>query len=51
MLANIYCDEIEDRDSLSIQKENPTKVIIFENGIITKDLIEIKLKEIYGEKE
>ncbi len=41
--ANIYCGEVDSRDSMKSLKGKPDEVLIFEKGLTVTDIIEMKL--------
>ena len=43
--ANIYCNELDSRDSMKSLKGSPNEIIKFEDGLDLKEIFEMKLKE------
>ena len=43
--ANVYCNELDSRDSMKSLKGSPNEIIKFEDGLDLKEIFEMKLKE------
>ena len=43
--VNIYCNELDSRDSMKTLKGNPSEIIKFEDGLNIQEIFEMKLKE------
>ncbi len=43
--VNIYCNELDSRDSMKTLRGNPSEIIKFEDNLDLQDIFEMKLKE------